>query len=459
MPSAAEAPAEPPTRQLAAWVAAVREGDLPADAIHAAKRCLIDHVAVAVAARDDPSTCMWVDHLRELGGTPQASLYGRPETARVNVVQAAQANAYAAHVLDYDDTLATTRTTLHGSAPVWPAALAIAEWRRLAGREALAAFVLGYDVAWRVAEAAGPSHYHTGWHVTGTTGRFGAAAAAGKLLGLPADQLTHAFGIAGTQAGGLKAVYGSMCKALHPARAAGDGVAAALLAARGFTSSGAILEAKYGFLEILSQAPSPERLTAGLGHTFNVTRDGFKPYACGSLMHALIDGVLELRNTHGLDPSQVERIQVWAHPYVLSVTGKREPCTGLEGKFSAYHAAAVALIDGGAQVAQFTDARVQDARVRSLRDRVALHAREGFVKDQAVVQITLQDGAVLEADIPHASGTPDRPLTDARLDAKARGLLEPVLGAGTTARVLDLAWHFDEVPDAGAFLRTLGAHS
>ncbi len=415
--------------------------------LHAAKRCLLDHLGVALAARDEPSTRLWVAHLASQGGHPQAGVYGR--AARLNAVQASEANAYAAHVLDYDDTVATAVTTLHGSAPIWPVVLAVAEWRGASGRQALAAFAVGYEVALRVAEAAGPTHYHAGWHVTGTTGRFGAAAAAARLLGMDAGALAHAFGIAATQAGGLKAVYGSMCKAMHPARAAGDGLGAALLAASGFTSSAEVLEAPYGFLQLFSTAPEVERLTHRLGEQMGVTQDGFKPYPCGSLMHALIDGVLELREAHGLTPDQVDRIEVVAHPYVTSVTGKRAPESGLEGKFSAFHAAAVALIDGAAQVVQFTDERVRSADVRALRQRVSLDADEGLSKDQARVRIVLRDGSALERSVPHASGTPERPLTDAQIEAKALRLIGPVLGDAAAKRLVKLTWRLDERPDTG----------
>ena len=419
--------------------------------LHQAKRCLVDWLGVTLGGQRHASLGILLEHARLLGGTRQATVVGRG--MRTNVTLAALLNGHAAHVLDFDDTYASSETTLHGTPPVYSAALAVGEWQRASGADVLAAFVLGFEVAARVALALGPEHYDAGWHVTGTAGRFGAAAAAGKLLGLDETQLARAFGQVATQAGGMKAVYGTMGKPFHAARAAHDGVAAALLARAGFTSAEDVLEAQYGFLALYTRCAQPERLLDGLDSRYAVLDDGFKPYPCGSLIHATIDATLDALADRALDAGEVERVEAWVNPYTAAVTGKPDPATGLEAKFSAQHCVAVALVHRrGVRLEDFTDEAARDPVVRAARANVRLLPVDDLPKDAACVAVYLRDGRALRAEVSHARGTVARPLDDAGLDEKFLGLAAPVLGA-RAARVLASAWAFDRSADAGALLR------
>ncbi|HLH22663.1 MAG TPA: MmgE/PrpD family protein [Chloroflexota bacterium] len=453
---AAAPPAEPgaapgPTRALARFVVQGRPADLPPAVVHQATRCLVDWLGVALGGQQDRSVAILLDYARLVGGARQASVAGR--AFRTSAPLAALLNGQASHVLDFDDTFASAETTLHGTPPVYSAALAVGEWQRASGAAVLNAFVLGFEVAARVALALGPAHYDAGWHVTGTAGRFGAAAAAGKLLGLSATQLARAFGIVGTQAGGMKAVYGTMGKPYHAARAAHDGVAAALVARAGFTAGENILEARYGLLELYTREARPECLTLPSPLRYAVLDDGFKPYPCGSLIHATIDAALDALAGARVEPQAVERVEAWVNPYTATVTAKPDPTTGLEAKFSAQHCVAVALAHGrGVIFADFSDAAATDPTLRALRARVRLHAMPDCPKDAARIAIHLRDGRTLQADVPHARGTVERPLDDAGLDAKFLALAEPVLGA-RARRLLARAWAFATAPDAGALLR------
>lgn len=449
-PAAADG-ASGPTRLLARFVVQGRIADLPPAVLHQARRCLVDWLGVTLGGQAHPSVDILLDYARLVGGRSQATLVGRG--VRTSVPLAALINGQAAHVLDFDDTYASSETTLHGTPPIYSAALAVGEWQRAPGADVLNAFVLGFEVAARVALALGPEHYDAGWHVTGTAGRFGAAAAAGKLLGLSETELARAFGIVGTQAGGMKAVYGTMAKPLHAARAAHDGVAAALLARGGFTAADDILEARYGVLELYTRRALPERLAVAAPLRHAVLDDGFKPYACGSLIHAAIDATLEARAAAALDAARVERVEARVNRYTASVTGKPDPTTGLEAKFSTQHCIAVALAYGrGVSFADFADDAVRDPTLRALRQRVRLVARPDYAKDRADVTIHLRDGRTVDAAVAHARGTVERPLDDAGLDAKFLALAEPVLGA-RAPRVLARAWAFGASADAGALPR------
>ena len=305
-------------------------------------------------------------------------MLGRGE--RVDILHAALINGISSHVLDFDDTHARA---VHPSAPVLPAA---ARARRMAARRAARNSCThscwGSKPKCRIGLSVFPEHYEAGWHITGTAGVFGAAAAAGKLLGLDEQQMTWALGIAATQSAGLREMFGSMCKSLHPGRAAQNGLTAALLAAKDFTSSERAIEAPRGFAHVLSTKFDPEVITEGLGERFELLSNMYKPYACGLVVHAAIDGCIQLRNEQRLAPEAIEAVDLTVCPIVLELTGKTKPQTGLEGKFSVYHAAAAAIVHGAAGEAQFSDACVRDPRVIALRERVSRGAEDPPAQDR-----------------------------------------------------------------------------
>lgn len=442
------------TRALAGLVTRGTAAELPAEVLHQARRCLVDMLGVAIGGQTHESLDILLDYIATVGSNPQATVIGRG--IRTSAPFAALLNAHAAHIEDFDDTMMSLDTSLHGTAPVYGAALAVGEWLGRSGLEVLNAFVLGFEVAGRVALALGPDHYAQGWHVTGTSGRFGAAAAAGKLLGLTEDQQATALGIVGTQAAGLKAAYGTMSKAHHAGRAAHDGVAAAMLAQRGFTGTPEVLEAKFGVLELYTDDPRPDRLAgAGDGH-YLVLDDGFKPYPCGSLIHGAIDAALEIAERDGPDPARIKEVVARVNPHVVTTTGRQRPQSGLEAKFSAYHClAAVLLKRRGVQSDDFTDNVAQDPAVIALRDRVRLEPDQSYQKEHATVTVTLDNGSSYTSDVPAARGTKQRPLEDSAVSAKFLGLAEPVLGAQKAAATLDALWRFDTFADVAPVIRRI----
>jgi 2-methylcitrate dehydratase PrpD len=437
------------TRTLARYVVNSRGEDIPPAMRHEAARALLNWAGCAIGSSRHETVENTLAALMPFSGPAQAAILGRGE--RMDILHAALVNGIGSHVFDFDDTHARA---VHPSAPVLPAILALAEWRHLSGADLVHAFVLGVEAECRVALSVYPEHYDVGWHITGTAGVFGAAAAAGKLLGLSEQQMTWALGIAATQAAGLREMFGSMCKSLHPGNAARNGLAAALLASKNFTSSERGIEAPRGFAHVTSTKFDPSIITGELGEHYELANNMYKPFACGLVVHAAIDGAIQLRNEHRIRPGDVARIDVTVAPIVLELTAKEKPQTGLEGKFSVFHATAVALVEGAAGEAQFSDACVRDPRVVAVREKVRITPDAALKRTQARVAITLNDGTRHERYVEHALGTLARPMSDADLEAKFRALAEGILTSSAADEVIRLCWDVNTLPDAGAIARS-----
>lgn len=436
------------TRPLARFVVHSKFDDIPASARHEARRSLVNWIGCALGGSRHEAVARALAALAPFSGPPQASILGRRE--RLDCPHAALVNGMSAHVLDFDDT--HLRTLLHPSVPVASALLALAERRLVGGAEFLHAFIVGVDVECRIANAIYPVH-NVNWYITGTAGVFGAAAAAGRVLGLDEQQMAWAFGIAATQAAGLREMAGTMCKSLVHGRAAQNGMTAALLAARDFTSSGRAIEAPRGFSQVLAPDRDLQTITAGLGRTYEITLNTYKPYACGVVCHAVINGCLDLRDSHPLRPEQVAAISLRVHPLALKLTGIKVPQGGLESKWSIYHSAAIAVCDGAAGEHQYTDGRVHDPTVKQVRERVSVTADATLREDEAHVAITLTDGRILERHVEHAIGSAENPMSDRDLEFKFRGLAEGVLPSSRAEALIEKCWVLEDLVDVSELAR------
>jgi len=436
------------TRQLAEFVASTTFGQLPPEVVHESKRCILDHLGVALGASQHQAVQILIQSAEEMGGHPQATILG--STIRTSVLQAAMINGTMSHVLDFDDS--HSDIVIHPTGPVAAAALPLAEWKHRSGKELLASHALGAEVELRISAAVYPIHYDTGWHITATAGTFGAAVAAGWLLRLDADRLSWALGLAGTQASGLREMFGTMAKPFHVGKAAQAGLLSALLAEKGFTASQEVLEAKRGFCSVLAGQYDLSRAIDGLGTRYLLLRNGFKPYACGVVNHPTIDGVRRLRQRHGLRAEEVVEIESHVHPLVPELTGKRQPRTGLEGKFSTYFAAAIALIEGNARQSQFTDEKVNRPDVVALMDRVRLVVDRSLHENQAVVTIRTADGRELVERVEAATGSGANPMSDEELADKFMDLATGALPRDRAERLAELVWRMDELEDMSALV-------
>jgi len=257
----------------------------------------------------------------------------------------------------------------------------------------------------------------------------GAAAACARILELDAATTTMALGLAASQPVGVREQFGTMTKPFHVGGAARAGLMSALLAKHGFTASPRALEAPRGLMQTYSTKCDWTEITNALGERFEIASNSFKPFACGIVIHPSIDGCVQLATAHALKGTDIEKIDLKVHPLVPELTGNKVPRTGLEAKFSVYHACAVVVLSGRAGEAEFSDAVVARADVIALRARISASADDGIGEDQADVTITCHDGRRLHAFVAHAIGSLERPMTDADLERKFRALADPVLGA------------------------------
>jgi len=437
------------TKTLAQFVVDSRYDAIPEKVRHEAKRSVLNWLGCAIGASRHEGIDIALAALAGFSGPAQASLLGRGE--RLDIMHAALLNGISSHMFDFDDT--HLKTVIHPSGPVASAVLALAEYKPMSGADFLHAFILGVEVECRIGNAVYPSHYDIGWHITGTAGVFGAAAAVGRALKLNAQQMTWALGIAATQSSGLREMFGTMCKPFHPGRAAQNGMTAAFLASKNFTSSERGIEAPRGFANVLATARNYDEITGKLGQSWEVALNTYKPFACGIVIHPIIDGCVQLRNEHKLKAADVEGIALKVHPLVLELTGKKTPQVGLEGKFSVYHSAAVAIIHGEGGEDVYSDACVRDPEVTTLRDKISAEVDKSVHEDAAYIAIRLKDGRVLTKHVEHAIGSLARPMSDADLEAKFRKFAKGILSSGETDALLKLCWSLDKLKDAGEIAR------
>jgi 2-methylcitrate dehydratase PrpD len=441
----------PPVTRLLAEFASAHPSRGWSDAVEReAHRTFLNWVGCAIGASGHPTVAAALAAMQELAPSAQASLLGRGE--RVDMASAALINGISSHTFDFDDT--HLKTIIHPAGPVASAALALGEHMGCSGRELIDALVVGIDVACRVGNAIYPDHYDRGWHITGSTGMLGAAAACARLLGLDAARTTMALGIAASQPTGVREQFGSMTKPLHPGAAARAGLTAALMAKHGFTSSPRAIEAPRGLMQTYSAKYDWREITEELGERFEISFNSYKPFACGIVIHPSIDGCVQLRNHHALRVDDIARIALKVHPLVLELTGKRTPRTGLEAKFSVYHACAAGLMFGQAGEPEFEDDIVLRPDVIALRDRIDATVDTAIAEDAADVTVTLADGRSHHLFVPHAIGSLERPMSDADLARKFHGLVDPVLGTERADALLGMLDSIAEAPNLHQLVTT-----
>jgi len=436
------------TRDLARCITSSSYDGIPESVRHEAKRSLLNWLGCALGGCSDEAVITALAALGPFSGPPQASVLGH--AMRLDIMHAALINAMSSNILDFDDTHA--RMVVHPTAPVASAVLALAEHRRVAGSALLHAFILGTEVECRLLDPA-VGEYNFAWSPATSVGAFGAAAGAGHLLSLNEQQVACALGIAATQAAGLRATAGTMSKGFNPGHAARCGLTAAILAAKGFTGSPTAIEGVHGFIAAFGTAKNAESAARGWGETFHISHNTYKPFPCGIVTHAAIDGCLRLRAEQRLEADQIASVSLQVHPLTLRLTGRKAPASGLEAKLSVYYTTACALVYGAVGVREFGAECLNDGRVVAMRDRIKATADDTLGKEEARVTIKLRDGTTYNKHVPHALGSAERPLPDDYLCAKLRALAEPVLPRSTVDRLLDMVWSLESLADAGAIAR------
>lgn len=433
-------------QRLGAYIAATRDGDVPGEVRHQATRCLVDWLGLALAGSREPLGEMLLAVCDAMAGPPQATVVGR---GRHRATDAALLNGAQVHALDFDDTIVAVH--FHPTAPIMSAAVALAEWRGLGGAALLTAYVVGLEVATRLAVALHDRLLDCGWHPTGVVGTVGAAAACVRLLGLDAAQAASALGIAASQAAGLRENFGTMTKPLHPGQAAASGLLAALLAARGYTAAATAFEGSAGFCRAFGSGEFDfDAALADLGTNRWALANAFKPYPCGVLSHAAIDAAIALHGAFRAE--EIATVECQVSPTTASIVSKRAPRTGLEGKFSLTYCVAAGLCDGRVGVATFSDEAVARPAVRALEARVRVVADARVGDDQAALRVEGPAGACRDLRIAAAKGSVGSPMSDADLEAKYLDLARGVLAPEQARRLLERAWRVGELDDVGELL-------
>lgn len=425
------------TRPLAEFASGLRFEDLPEEVVAVARHCLLDMIGVTLAGMDEPLVGMLREQVAEDGGNPQATLIGHG--GKVSAGQAALVNGAASHALDFDDVLSVM--TGHPTVPVMPAALALGEYKGVDGRALITAFAAGLEIEARIGAALGDSHYARGWHATGTIGTFGAAAACASLLGLDTATTAKALGIAGTSAAGLKSMFGTMCKPMHPGRAAQNGMMAARLAARGFTTRDDVLDCEQGFADTQAEMFRPEAALDGLGARWHTPDVLFKYHPACYGTHAPIEAARAIQANPAFDAAKVERVEVRVAPPCLKMCNIPEPTTGLEAKFSLRYTVGLALAgEASGALDSYFDESVGAPNVRSLQELCRVESVEDQKFTVAEVVTHLKDGLVLRErrDV----GEPMRDLAGqwTKLRTKFEALASPQLGekrAGEVVRLVE----------------------
>ena len=450
---------------LASFLANTRFEDLPSQTVAATRIAVLDWFGSALAGSLEEPARIARRVSAGFGASDEASLF---PAGRSSAPVAALANGVASHILELDDI--HRGSTVHGAAPIVPAALAVAEREHASGEGFLLAVALGYEAALRAGEAVNPSHYRY-WHPTGTAATFGAAAAAGSLLGLSDLQMLDALGTAGTQAAGLWEFNadGAMSKHLHPGKAAFNGVLAADLARQGFTGATRIIEGDRGFVAAMSDGGDPSRVTSDLGTRWKVLENGYKLHACCGHTHTAVDSAISIRAERGWLTGEavahISSIEIALYGPGFEIVREPTPRTPYQAKFSITYCVAAGLSEGLVGLEQFDSNRFStDGVVEPVL--AALLERTTVTVDDALSEryperwpsrltVVLTDGSTIARDADFPLGHPEYPVPNSVLESKARNLIEPRFSHELADRVIAIVSRLDKIEDIAIEMRQL----
>jgi 2-methylcitrate dehydratase PrpD len=458
------------SRTLAAFLAETRYESLPLDVVAAAKLAVLDWIGSALAGSLEGPAVIAREIVAGFGESAEASLF---PAGRCSAAGAALANGVASHILELDDI--HKGSTIHGAAPIIPAALAVAEREGADGRAFLLAAALGYEAALRIGEAVNPSHYRY-WHPTGTAATFGAAAATGSVLGLDGSRMLDALGSAGTQAAGLWEFNadGAMSKHLHPGKAAFNGVIAADLAKRGFSAASKILEGERGFFAAMSNGADANRITDELGVRWKLPENGYKLHSCCGHTHTAVDSAIAFRQELGWGDAadaaaRVQSIEIALYGPGYAIVQEPNPQTPYHAKFSAAYCVAAGLSEGRVGLEQFSDDRFDRDGVRDSEIARVMQCTSVRVDDELSIRyperwpsrvtLRLDDGRVLERENDFPLGHPENPVAVEALEQKARDLIAPRFGGTLADAVVELTRDLEFVPNLSKAMNALLAAS
>jgi 2-methylcitrate dehydratase PrpD len=437
------------SRTLADFVATSSWADVEAQS-HEAQRSILNFFATALGSARDPVVTAALRTLSPFSGAATATIIGRAE--RLDALCASFLNAVSANLLDFDDT--HLETIIHPAAPVAAPVLALAETHRLSGRDVLTAVILGVDVACRIGNAVSPRHYARGWHITSTCGVFGAAAASAKLLGLPTEAIANAIGIAASQSAGNVENLPSAAKNVSVGNAARNGLFAALLAQQGYEAAPRAIEGPLGWARTMGNEPDLARLLDGLGETWEIAKNTYKPYPAGIVFHAVIDACLLLRERIGRRVDQIEQVTVQGSALLLA-RGNRAVDNERDARVSIHHCAVSGLLVGAAGVAEFSAETVGRRDIVELRQKVRAELDGEMPDGAARVTLRLSSGEILTETVVSPRGSLAAPLEDRDIEAKLRDGVRTGRSDWDADRVIAAVWRLDAVDDVADLMQSL----
>ena len=421
------------THYVARFVTDARPSDVPAEVIALGKKSILDGIGLALAGSVAESGALVRRHLDSLhlGAGPATVIGGGRKVAPRF---AAFANGVAIHADDYDDTqLAVAKDRVYGllthpTAPALPAALSVGEQFDASGRDVMLAYHLGVEVECKISEAINPRHYQTGFHSTATCGTFAAASAAGKLLSLDTDAMARALGLAGSQSAGLRENFGTMTKPFHAGRSSESGVVAAELASIGWTATDKILEAARGFFRAAGGGYDEAAIMGKLGAPWTFAEPGIsiKPHPCGSLTHPGMTAMLDLIRKHKIRAADVKHVRVGTNSNMPNALIHHRPKDELQAKFSMEFSMAILLIEGRANLPEYTDAVVNRPDVQAMIAKVDFVVddeaeRAGYDKMTTIIDVEMNDGRKFHARADFGKGSPANPMSYEEVADKFRG--------------------------------------
>ncbi|MFC1935497.1 MmgE/PrpD family protein [Chloroflexota bacterium] len=440
------------TQQLAKHIANLKLGSIPQKNLEDMKVLLLDFVGVALCGSQMDNARIVAEFSRDIQERPEATIIGCGY--KVSAASAAFCNAISSHSIELDDT--DDLAYFHFSPPTFSVGLAMGERQKVSGKTFLTAVMGGCDLMARLSTATNPMLRDRGFHTTAVLGVFGAAAVAGKMLGLSEEQQTSAFGLAGAQASGLMEMYGvSMQKRFNPGPAARNGIISALLAQRGYTGAETILEGERGVCRSFAGVTDLTKLTENLGRDFPVHVE-YKPYACARPIHNAIDCTLELRRKFNPSPDDIDEVLVRRHPAWAHYHTTTQPRTHHEAQMSLPYSVAIAFFEGKAFPEQYSDEKLKDTRIIQMAAKVKISSDPSLPRGvSCAMEMRMKDGVVYESQTDYAKGSRENPMTDRELREKFNSLASVVLSEGKREAVISIVEKLEDVEDVSKLCELL----
>jgi 2-methylcitrate dehydratase PrpD len=451
------------TELIANFIVNTTYEDLPEKAIQIAKMSLIDSIGTCLAGSTTDAGQIITDYLREEKSRPEATVIAKGFKASAG--DAALANGTMMHALDYDDT--SENFFGHPTTVILPAVMAAGEWKKISGKEALLAYILGYEIGNKIGYGMGPTPFDTGWHATGTFGALASVAASAKVLKLNIHQTRMAMGMAASMAAGIRQNVGTMTKPLHAGNAARSGIFATILASKGFTADQAILEAPIGYAHVFGGNSTPDlgRMTNNLGSPFEIISGPpiIKLYPSCRATAGPLDAILNIVQEHNFEADDVFEVECLTSSHTPKVLIHNQPKTAMEGKFSIQYCMAVAILDKSAGLNQFIDDRLKDPRMQELMAKVRYtHPPEwgsspvDSMRGKVEIVVKLKNGKEFSSLVKSSKGDTENPLKLSDIETKFLDCAKLVFSPAKARVCLEKISTLDKTEDISSLMKLLG---